>query len=123
MPFLFRTLLLLVLAALGQLPVMAAPAMIPAPPQIAAKGYILVDASTGNVIVEKNADARLEPASLTKMMTSYVADYELRNGTIHRDDMAQGRGRVVGDTTHPPSDRVVIVGDGDVLHGQHTHTP
>jgi D-alanyl-D-alanine carboxypeptidase (penicillin-binding protein 5/6) len=88
MPFLFRTLLLLVVAALCQQPVMAAPAMIPAPPQIAAKGYILVDASTGNVIVEKNADARLEPASLTKMMTSYVADYELRNGTIHRDDMA-----------------------------------
>ncbi len=58
------------------------PKLIPAAPQIAAKGYILMDANSGKVIAEKNADERLEPASLTKMMTTYVADYELEQGNI-----------------------------------------
>ncbi|CAA0108694.1 D-alanyl-D-alanine carboxypeptidase DacC [BD1-7 clade bacterium] len=65
----------------------AAPALIPAPPAIAAKGYLLMDANSGTVLVEKNADERLEPASLTKMMTSYVADYELAQGNIALDDI------------------------------------
>ena len=66
---------------------MAAPALIPSAPQIAAKGYILIDAESGKVIVEQNADERLEPASLTKMMTTYVADYEISKGNISRDDV------------------------------------
>lgn len=65
----------------------AAPALIPSAPKIAAKGYILVDADSGRVIIEQNADERLEPASLTKMMTSYVADYELAQGNIAMDDI------------------------------------
>ena len=63
------------------------PKLIPAAPQIAAKGYILMDANSGKIIVEKNADERLEPASLTKMMTTYVADYELEQGNIALDDI------------------------------------
>lgn len=59
--------------------VWAAPAIIPAAPQIAASGYILIDANSGKVIVEKNADEQLPPASLTKLMTSYVLSYELNN--------------------------------------------
>lgn len=66
---------------------MAKPALIPAAPQIAAKGYILLDVYSGKIIAEKNADERLEPASLTKMMTSYIADYELAQGNIAMDDM------------------------------------
>ena len=44
----------------------------PPPPAVAAKGYMLIDYNTGKVIAEQNADIRLEPASLTKMMTSYI---------------------------------------------------
>ncbi len=68
---------------------LAAPNLIPAAPKIAAKGYILLDANSGKVIVEYNADERLEPASLTKMMTTYVADYELEQGNIALDDITE----------------------------------
>ncbi|MGY0218061.1 D-alanyl-D-alanine carboxypeptidase family protein [Endozoicomonadaceae bacterium StTr2] len=64
----------------------AAAAMIPSPPQLAATSYILVDAVTGKVLVEQDADARVPPASLTKMMTAYVAEAELAGGNINRDD-------------------------------------
>lgn len=67
----------------------AAPALIPSPPAVAAKGYLLIDANSGKVLVEKNADERLEPASLTKMMTSYIADYELAQGNINLDDQVK----------------------------------
>lgn len=58
----------------------------PTPPQIAAKGYILIDANTGSVIAESNADERLEPASLTKMLTAYITEYEIAKGSISPDD-------------------------------------
>jgi serine-type D-Ala-D-Ala carboxypeptidase (penicillin-binding protein 5/6) len=62
------------------------PQIIPRPPQINASSYILIDAATGSVLVEENADIPLPPASLTKIMTVYVADSELANGTISLDD-------------------------------------
>lgn len=65
----------------------AAPSIIPAPPQIAASGYILIDAASGKVIVEYNSDEQLPPASLTKLMTSYVLSYELQEGNVSNDDM------------------------------------
>ena len=64
----------------------AAPAIIPAPPQLAASGYLLIDATTGTALVEHNAAQRLPPASLTKIMTSYVAAQELARGTIAVED-------------------------------------
>ena len=67
----------------------AAPMLIPSPPAIAAKGYILMDANSGKVIIEKNADEPLEPASLTKMMTAYVADYEIAQGNISKSDQTK----------------------------------
>ena len=51
---------------------LAAPAIIPRPPEIAATSYILIDALTGQIIVEENADEPLPPASLTKIMTAYI---------------------------------------------------
>ncbi len=65
----------------------AAPVLIPAPPSLAASAYVLMDANTGKVIISENADQRLPPASLTKLMTSYIADYELAQGNISMDDM------------------------------------
>jgi D-alanyl-D-alanine carboxypeptidase (penicillin-binding protein 5/6) len=60
--------------------------IVPSPPQVAAEAYILVDASTGFVIAEQNADQQLPPASLTKLMTSYVLAREIDEGRLSRDD-------------------------------------
>lgn len=65
----------------------AAP-LVPAPPQIAAKAYLLVDAHSGKVIVEHNADERLAPASLTKMMTGYVLSQQVAEGKVKWEDTA-----------------------------------
>lgn len=62
------------------------PSLMPAPPQIAATSYILIDANSGKVIVENKSEERLAPASLTKIMTAYVANYELQEGNIRMDD-------------------------------------
>ena len=67
--------------------VAAQPALIPAAPKISAKSWILMDANSGEVITEHNADERLPPASLTKLMTSYVVSYWLENGQIQNDDL------------------------------------
>lgn len=60
---------------------------IPAPPQLAAKSYVLLDAASGKVLVENNGDQRLPPASLTKLMTAYIATLEIRKGKIGEQDM------------------------------------
>lgn len=69
--------------------VVAANPLIPAPPQIAAKAYLLLDAHSGKVLVQENADLRLPPASLTKMMTSYIASHELGKGNILMDEQVR----------------------------------
>ncbi|MGB0361222.1 MAG: D-alanyl-D-alanine carboxypeptidase family protein, partial [Endozoicomonas sp.] len=48
--------------------------------------YILMDATSGETLAEKNPDEMLHPASLTKMMTSYLTEAELSAGNINRDD-------------------------------------
>ena len=60
----------------------------PPAPNVAAKAYILQDFHTGKVLAENNADARLAPASLTKIMTVYVVFRELSSGHLHLDDVA-----------------------------------
>ena len=65
---------------------LAAPAIIPRPPEIAATSYILIDALTGQIIVEENADEPLTPASLTKIMTAYIAVEEIMNGNMSLAD-------------------------------------
>ena len=52
--------------------VRAASAPIPKPPDVNARAYILVDYQSGRVLAEEHADDRMEPASLTKLMTAYV---------------------------------------------------
>ncbi len=63
--------------------------MIPSPPQLAAKSWFLMDADSGRVLVEHNADERLPPASLTKLMTAYLVERELDRGNINMDDMVR----------------------------------
>tara|TARA_Y100000052_G_scaffold27398_1_gene35053 strand:- start:1493 stop:2641 length:1149 start_codon:yes stop_codon:yes gene_type:complete len=61
--------------------------LVPAPPAISASGYLLMDADSGEVLIEHNADERLPPASLTKLMTSYVLSYELEQGQVSNSDL------------------------------------
>lgn len=60
---------------------------IPSPPQIEATAYFLMDAASGAVLAEHNADVQLPPASLTKMMTTYVLAKEMAAGRVRKDDM------------------------------------
>ncbi len=64
-----------------------AQSIVPSPPQVAAEAYILMDANSGAVLVEHNADVPLPPASLTKMMTAYVLAGEIEAGRVKKDDM------------------------------------
>lgn len=65
----------------------SAPMVVPAAPEISAKAHILIDYFSGQVLAEQNADERLPPASLTKMMTSYIVGDELHKGNIKGTDM------------------------------------
>lgn len=58
----------------------------PAAPELAANSYILTDFNSGHVLVESNPDMRVEPASITKLMTSYVVFTELASGNIKLGD-------------------------------------
>ncbi len=58
----------------------------PAPPTIAASGYLLIDVDSDMILAAKDAEQRLEPASLTKIMTTYVVFRELRSGSIKESD-------------------------------------
>ncbi len=68
-------------------PIAHAISIIPDAPQINAKGHILIDYTTGKIIAEENADTLLAPASLTKMMTSYIIGLELQSGNISNTDL------------------------------------
>lgn len=60
--------------------------IIPKPPVLNATAYVLMDAASGEILVQKNADKRLPPASMTKMMTSYLATHELALGNLNEQD-------------------------------------
>jgi D-alanyl-D-alanine carboxypeptidase (penicillin-binding protein 5/6) len=67
----------------------AAPPAIPIPsaPQVDARAYILVDYLTDKILAAKEATARMEPASLTKLMTAYIVFQELAGGKLKLEDM------------------------------------
>jgi D-alanyl-D-alanine carboxypeptidase (penicillin-binding protein 5/6) len=77
-----------VLAALFVGAVQAQEASIPDPPKLVAKSYYLVDFSSGKVLAQSSADRRVEPASLTKLMTAYAVFKALQEGRIKIDDEA-----------------------------------
>lgn len=66
--------------------VQGAPEIVPDPPSISAKSYFLMDGTTRTVLAERDSEEPLPPASLTKIMTSYVAAAELAAGRIALDD-------------------------------------
>lgn len=54
----------------------------PSPPEIAARNYLLIDLTSGRVLAERAADAPVDPASLTKLMTAYVVFSAIREGRL-----------------------------------------
>jgi D-alanyl-D-alanine carboxypeptidase (penicillin-binding protein 5/6) len=59
---------------------------VPTAPQVDARAYILVDYRTDKVLAAKDAEARMEPASLTKLMTAYIVFQELAAGKLKLDE-------------------------------------
>ncbi|MDZ4098753.1 MAG: D-alanyl-D-alanine carboxypeptidase family protein [Methylophilaceae bacterium] len=60
---------------------------IPPPPSMAVKSYVLLDLNSSNIIAEQGADMRVEPASLTKVMTAYLVFKALENGHLKADQV------------------------------------
>ncbi|MBY5990518.1 serine hydrolase [Ferrimonas balearica] len=69
--------------------VAAAPSVIPNAPTVAAESYVLMDFKTGQILAENNSYDPRRPASLTKMMTSYVLGQELSKGNVSEEDMVK----------------------------------
>jgi D-alanyl-D-alanine carboxypeptidase (penicillin-binding protein 5/6) len=69
--------------SLGQV---VAQTIMPRAPEVAASSFLLMDARTGQIIMEHNADEALPPASLTKIMTAYIAEVEIDSGSLSLDD-------------------------------------
>lgn len=67
------------------LPLLALAQELPPAPVLAAKSWLLVEAASGQELVANAPDQRLEPASLTKLMTAYLAFSALKQGTLKRD--------------------------------------
>ncbi|GMV69647.1 MAG: hypothetical protein AMXMBFR76_20860 [Pseudomonadota bacterium] len=65
---------------------LAAPIPVPAPPQINASSYVLMDFDSGRLLASSNPDQRVEPASITKVMTAYVAFRQLADGDLKLDE-------------------------------------
>ena len=59
---------------------------VPPPPEVTGTAWVLMDAASGNVLAGENYDQQLEPASITKVMTSYVIAAEMAAGKVSRDD-------------------------------------
>lgn len=67
----------------------AVPSFTPTAPQVDATAYIVMDYHSGRILAALEPDKIIEPASLTKMMTIYVIDHELHQGSIKLDDMVR----------------------------------
>ena len=80
------TLTILALAFVALAPATAVRAQVPSAPELGATSYVLLDFHSGETIAEKQPDLRVEPASITKLMTSYVVFRELGKGQLDLDD-------------------------------------
>ncbi|MGE0373463.1 MAG: D-alanyl-D-alanine carboxypeptidase family protein [Gammaproteobacteria bacterium] len=81
-------LFVLLIALLGSATLRAAPPFkgIPDPPTLPVRSYLLMDHASGQVLAESHADVRVEPASLTKIMTVYAVADALKKGLVRLDD-------------------------------------
>lgn len=106
-------------------PQAAVPAVMPTPPPpaVQATAWLLMDDASGQVLAGENIDARAEPASITKVMTSYVVSSEIKNGKLKPDDEVTisenawrgGGGGTDGSTSFLPLNSKVKL--SELLHG------
>jgi serine-type D-Ala-D-Ala carboxypeptidase (penicillin-binding protein 5/6) len=90
----FAAAVLLVGVAVAQTPPRPSPvprpvvpdAPVPPPPDVDGKSWVLMDYATGQILASKEPDLRVEPASITKIMTDYVVSAEVANGKVHMTD-------------------------------------
>jgi serine-type D-Ala-D-Ala carboxypeptidase (penicillin-binding protein 5/6) len=90
----FAAAVLLVGVAVAQTPPRPSPvprpvvpdAPVPPPPDVDGKSWVLMDYATGQILASKEPDLRVEPASITKIMTDYVVSAEVANGKLHMTD-------------------------------------
>jgi len=90
----FAALTLLLGVAVAQTPPRPSPvprpvvpeAPVPPPPDVDGKSWVLMDYATGQILASKDPDLRVEPASITKIMTDYVVSAEVANGKVHMTD-------------------------------------
>lgn len=95
------------------------PVVAPQPPSVTGTAWILIDDATGQVLAGHNEEQRVEPASITKVMTSYVVSAELAAGNISVDDEVPisenawrgGGGGTDGSTSFLPVNSKVRLGD------------
>jgi D-alanyl-D-alanine carboxypeptidase (penicillin-binding protein 5/6) len=85
-PYFMQRLVLLLIVLIA--PAAWSAPIIPPPPELGAKSWVLMDAASGNVLVNHRGDLRLPPASLTKLMTAYIATLEIQRGQLHETDLA-----------------------------------
>lgn len=88
------------------------------PPELAAKAWLLMDANSGQVLVEKDADRRIEPASLTKLMTAYLSFAAIKQGRLKLTDtipISQKAWKTEGSRMFVEPNKPVTV--DELLHG------
>ncbi|MCB1744989.1 MAG: D-alanyl-D-alanine carboxypeptidase, partial [Gammaproteobacteria bacterium] len=100
---------------LGALPSFAAEP--PRAPSLEATSWRLEDFHTGQVLAESNSDVQVEPASMTKLMTTYVVFSEIRAGRVRLDDKV----RVSENAWRMPGSRMFIEVDSEVTVDQLLH--
>jgi D-alanyl-D-alanine carboxypeptidase (penicillin-binding protein 5/6) len=91
----------------------------PPPPSVKGTAWLLLDDASGQILAGENTDARVEPASITKVMTSYVVSAEIRNGKLSVDDEVTisenawrgGGGGTDGSTSFLPLNSKVQLGE------------
>src|SRR3990167_2615078 len=65
------------------------PTFTPSAPNLDGKSYILMDANSGKILAEKEANTRMPPASLTKLMSLYIISNAIKSGQVHLDDQVR----------------------------------
>lgn len=78
--------LVFIIVAFASFAVQSAVSPVPAPPKLAANSYLLIDFNSGRILAEKNIDEKIEPASITKLMTAYVVYKEMEMGRLTLDE-------------------------------------
>jgi D-alanyl-D-alanine carboxypeptidase (penicillin-binding protein 5/6) len=84
---LLRKYIFLIFAVIGMvISTQSSAAVLPAAPKINAEAYLLIDFNSGHILTEKNMAERIEPASMTKLMSAYVVMHEIADGAIKMED-------------------------------------